>query len=74
MKDLSTDPNKQDSFIENVTFKNLIQEIVFSFEIPKNKKIKIFDQKFDNHFMVTRKIELIYALRNIIDNNSIGNE
>ncbi len=68
LKDLSTDPNKQDSFIENVTFKNLIQEIIFSFEIPKNKNIKIIDRELENNFMVTRKIELIYAMRNIIDN------
>ena len=68
LKDLSTDPNKQDSFIENVTFKNLIQEIIFSFEIPKNKNIKIIDIELENNFMVTRKIELIYAMRNIIDN------
>ncbi len=68
LKDLSTDPNKQDSFIENVTFKNLIQEIIFSFEIPKNKNIKILDRQLENNFMVTRKIELIYAMRNIIDN------
>ena len=69
LKDLSTDPNKQDSFIENVTFKNLIQEIIFSFEIPKNKNIKIIDRELENNFMVTRKIELIYAMRNIIDNS-----
>ena len=68
LKDLSTDPNKQDSFIENVTLKNLIQEIIFSFEIPKNKNIKIIDRELENNFMVTRKIELIYAMRNIIDN------
>ena len=68
LKDLSTDPNKQDSFIENVTFKNLIQEIIFSFEIPKNKNIKIIDIELENNFIVTRKIELIYAMRNIIDN------
>jgi len=68
LKDLSADPNKQDSFIENVTLKNLIQEIIFSFEIPKNKNIKIIDREFENNFMVTRKIELIYAMRNIIDN------
>ena len=68
LKDLSADPNKQDSFIENVTLKNLIQEIIFSFEIPKNKNIKIIDRELENNFMVTRKIELIYAMRNIIDN------
>jgi len=46
----------------------LIQEIIFSFEIPKNKNIKIIDRELENNFMVTRKIELIYAMRNIIDN------
>jgi len=68
LKDFSTDPNKQDSFIDNVSLKNLIGEIVFSFDPPKNKIIKIDDSKIQNNFIVKRKVEVIYALRNIIDN------
>ena len=37
LKDLSIDPNKKDAFIENITFKNLINEIVYSFDLPKKK-------------------------------------
>lgn len=68
LQDLSTDPNKKDSFTENISFKNLIQEIIYSFQIPDDKKIKILDNKLENNFKVSRKIELIYSLRNIIDN------
>jgi len=68
LKDFSRDPNKQDSFIDNVPLKNLIGEIVFSFDPPKNKIIKIDDSKIQNNFIVKRKVEVIYALRNIIDN------
>ena len=68
LKDLSIDPNKQDSFIENISFKNLIKEVVFSFDVSESKKIVIHDEDFHNNIMVNRKIEIIYALRNVIDN------
>ena len=68
LKDLSTDPNKQDSFIENISFKNLIKEIIFSFEAPKDKSVKVNDVNIANNIIVSRKVEVIYALRNIIDN------
>ena len=68
LKDLSIDPNKQDSFIENITFKNLIKEIAFSFDLPHSKHIEIDDDKLVSNIFVNRKIEIIYALKNIIDN------
>lgn len=68
LKDLSIDPNKQDSFIENISFKNLIKEIVFSFDLPQSKHIEIDDDKLTSNIFVNRKIEIIYALKNIIDN------
>ncbi len=68
LKDLSIDPNKQDSFIENISFKNLIKEIVFSFDLPHSKHIEIDDDKLSSNIFVNRKIEIIYALKNIIDN------
>lgn len=68
LKDFSTDPNKQDSFIDNISFKNLIREVAFSFNPPKNKTIKIEDSKIKNNLIVGRKVEVIYALRNLIDN------
>jgi len=68
LKDLSIDPNKQDSFIENISFKNLIKEIVFSFDLPHSKHIEIDDDKLTSNIFVNRKIEIIYALKNIIDN------
>jgi two-component system, sensor histidine kinase RegB len=68
LKDFSTDPNKQDTFIDNISFKNLIKEIVFSFDQPKDKTVKIDDSKIQNNLIVGRKVEIIYALRNLIDN------
>jgi two-component system sensor histidine kinase RegB len=68
LKDLSIDPNKQDSFIENISFKNLIKEIIFSFDLPHFKHIEIDDDKLTSNIFVNRKIEIIYALKNIIDN------
>ena len=68
LKDLSIDPNKQDSFIENISFKNLIKEIIFSFDLPHSKHIEIDDDKLTSNIFVNRKIEIIYALKNIIDN------
>ena len=67
LKDLSIDPNKQDSFIENISFKNLIKEVVFSFDVSESKKIKII-KEYNGIIFVNRKIEIIYALRNVIDN------
>ena len=68
LKDLSMDPNKQDSFIENISFKNLIKEIVFSFDLLHSKHIEIDDSQLTSNISVNRKIEIIYALKNIIDN------
>ena len=68
LKDLSIDPNKQDSFIENISFKNLIKEIVFSFDLLHSKHIEIDDSQLTSNISVNRKIEIIYALKNIIDN------
>jgi two-component system sensor histidine kinase RegB len=68
LKDLSIDPNKKDAFIENITFKNLINEIVYSFDLPKKKSIEIDNSKITNNIKIVKKIEIIYALRNLIDN------
>ena len=68
LKDLSIDPNKQDSFIENISFKNLIKEITFSLEAPKNKSVRVNEVNIAKNIIVSRKVEVIYALRNIIDN------
>ena len=68
LKDFSQDPNKTDTFMDNITFKDLIKEIALSFEIPKHKNIKFKDLSIGNNIIVGRKVEMIYALRNIIDN------
>ena len=68
LKDFSKDPNKTDTFIDNITFKNLIKEIALSFEVPKNKNIRFIDTNIGDNIIVGRKVEMIYALRNIIDN------
>ena len=40
LKDLFIDQNKKDTFIENITFKNLINEIFFSFDLPKKNLLR----------------------------------
>jgi Histidine kinase-, DNA gyrase B-, and HSP90-like ATPase. len=37
-------------------------------EAPKNKSVKVNDVNIANNIIVSRKVEVIYALRNIIDN------
>ena len=68
LKDLSVDPNKKDTFIENITIKNLINEIVYSFDMPKKKSIQVDNHKITNNIKISKKIEIVYALRNLVDN------
>ncbi len=70
LKKLSMVPLKRDDFFENVKLKDLLGEIVNSFEAISNKSflIKSENNKYDP--MVKRKAELTYGLRNFIGNAS----
>ena len=69
LKRLSLNPNEEDDFIdENFTIRDILKEIVSSFEETSNKKFILnFDQDLNSKKM-TRSIEIVYGLRNFIGN------
>ena len=76
LKRLSLNPNEEDDFIdENFTIRDILKEIVSSFEETSNKKFILnFDQDLNSKKM-TRSIEIVYGLRNFIGNaNKFSNK
>ncbi len=76
LKRLSLNPNEEDDFIdENFTMRDILKEIVSSFEETSNKKFILnFDQDL-NPKKMTRSIEIVYGLRNFIGNaNKFSNK
>ena len=76
LKKLSLNPNEEDDFIdENFTIRDILKEIVSSFEETSNKKFILnFDQDLNSKKM-TRSIEIVYGLRNFIGNaNKFSNK
>ena len=45
LKNIGTDPKQEDDFLQRVSLKNLLNEIVFSNERKHDKKIIIIDKK-----------------------------
>ena len=76
LKKLSLNPNEEDDFIdENFTIRDILKEIVSSFEETSDKKFILnFDQDLNSKKM-TRSIEIVYGLRNFIGNaNKFSNK
>ncbi len=69
LKKLSLNPNEEDDFIdEDLSMKDYLKEIIFSFsETSKKEFILNFDQDF-NSKKITKSIEIVYGLRNFIGN------
>ena len=69
LKRLSLNPIEEDEFIDDdLTMKDYIKEIVFSFQQTSNKNfIFNFDQD-SNSKRITKSIEIVYGLRNFIGN------
>ena len=69
LRKLSLDPNQEDDFIdEDLTMRDYIKEIVFSFQETSEKNfITNFDQD-SNSKKITKSIEIVYGLRNFIGN------
>jgi len=70
LKKLSMAPPERDQFFENVKLKDLLVEIINSFEEISSKK---FITKFnDNNYdpVIKRKAEITYGLRNFVGNAS----
>ena len=76
LKRLSLNPIEEDDFIdENFTIRDILKEIVSSFEETSDKKFILnFDQDLNSKKM-TRSIEIVYGLRNFIGNaNKFSNK
>jgi len=69
LKKLSLDPNQEDDFIdEDLSMKDYLKEIIFSFQETSSKNfIFNFDQN-SNSKKITKSIEIVYGLRNFIGN------
>ncbi len=69
LKKLSLNPNEEDEFIdEDLTMRDYLKEIIFSFkETSKKKFIFNFDND-SNSKKITKSIEIVYGLRNFIGN------
>ncbi len=70
LKKLSMVPVKRDAFFENVGLKDLIVEIINSFEEISNKNFSVKSNQDEYNPIVKRKAELTYGLRNFIGNAS----
>ena len=76
LKKLSLNPIEEDDFIdEDLTMKDYIKEIIFSFQETSNKKFILnFDQD-SNSKKIFKSIEIVYGLRNFIGNaNKFAND
>jgi len=69
LKKLSLDPNQEDDFIdEDLSMKDYLKEIIFSFQETSSKNFILnFDQN-SNSKKITKSIEIVYGLRNFIGN------
>jgi two-component system sensor histidine kinase RegB len=59
---------KEDNFFDKASFKIIVHEVVDSFKDLSKKKIIINDDEYKKDYLITKKIEIIYSLKNIIDN------
>ena len=68
LKDIAQRKQK-DEFIENISPKELINEIVFSLNNISNKEINVENLNLNQRVKMTKKTEISYALRNFIENS-----
>jgi two-component system sensor histidine kinase RegB len=70
LKQISKNPysEKDDKFFDKASFKILVHEIVDSFKDLSKKRIIINENDYKKDYLITKKIEIIYSLKNIIDN------
>jgi two-component system sensor histidine kinase RegB len=70
LKQMSKNPytEKQDNFFDKASFKIIVHEVVDSFKDLSKKKIIINDDEYKKDYFIIKKIEIIYSLKNIIDN------
>ena len=68
LKDIAQRKQK-DEFIENISPKELINEIVFSLNNISNKEINVENLNLNQRIKMTKKTEISYALRNFMENS-----
>jgi two-component system sensor histidine kinase RegB len=70
LKQISKNPytEKEDKFLDKASFKIIVHEIIDSFKDQSKKKIIINEDDYKKDYLITKKIEIIYSLKNIIDN------
>ena len=70
LKQISRNPHaeKEDKFLDKASFKIIVHEIVDSFKDLSKKEIIIKEEGYKKDYLITKKIEIIYSLKNIIDN------
>jgi len=70
LKKLSMSPLKKDEFFENVKLTDLLIEITNSFKEISKKNFNIKPEITNKDFLIKRKAEITYGLRNFIGNAS----
>jgi len=70
LKQISKSPytEREDKFFDKASIKIIVHEIVDSFKDLSKKKIIINEENYKKDYLITKKIEIIYSLKNIIDN------
>tara|TARA_Y100000816_G_C26058222_1_gene555481 strand:- start:173 stop:1453 length:1281 start_codon:yes stop_codon:yes gene_type:complete len=69
LKKLSLNPNQEDDFIdEDLTMKEYLKEIIFSFQETSSKNFILNLDQDSNSKKITKSIEIVYGLRNFIGN------
>ena len=69
LKRLSLNPNQEDDFIdEDLSMRDYIKEIVFSFKETSEKNFVVNIDQDSNKKKITKSIEIVYGLRNFIGN------
>ncbi len=69
LKKLSLNPNQEDDFIdEDLSMKEYLKEIIFSFKETSSKIFILNLDQDSNSKKITKSIEIVYGLRNFIGN------
>ena len=69
LKKLSLNPNEEDDFIdEDLSMRDYLKEIIFSFKETSSKKFIFNYDQDSNSKKITKSIEIVYGLRNFIGN------
>ena len=69
LRKLSLNPNQEDDFIdEDLSMKEYLKEIIFSFQETSSKEFILNLDQDSNSKKITKSIEIVYGLRNFIGN------